>query len=161
MSQTATSVGVIVDADEAGVAQRQQEVCEHFGPVLPAAVNAEPRMVVCAPEGEDDKRRFGLWVAPDCANDGSLDDVIRKAADALHPEQTRLAERFVIDLGQEDEHPWNSVFQKAVLGALGQRWRAGASLATALQERTAWMSPEIAKCPPFCDIAKFMADLLA
>lgn len=158
---SAKTVGVILDADEVGVGARTEAVRRHFGPVLAAAGVAVPGQIVAAPGGGD-SRRFGLWVAPDCASNGQLDEVMRQAANSLHPQLTPIAERFVSDLGAAaPQHEWRQYRQKAVLGSLGQRCRAGASLASALQERCKWVTPELARQEPFSAILRFMADVVA
>lgn len=160
-SLKAGTVGVILDADDRGVEARRDEVRKHFGPILPSAKTAEPRQVVSDDHQVQDQRRFGLWVAPDCVNQGSLDDVIRKAADAIHPTLTPIADKFVTDLGTAADHAWEQFREKAVLGSLGQPWKAGGSLASALQERDQWMSAKLAAQEPFCDLLAFMAQLVA
>lgn len=161
VSLKAGTVGVILDADDKGVAARRDKVREHFGPILPSAKIAEPGQVIFDNSQVQDQRRFGLWVAPDCVNQGSLDDVIRKAADTIHPKLTPIADKFVTDLGTAADHAWEQYHEKAVLGSLGQRWRAGSSLASALQERDQWMSAELADQEPFSGLIAFMAQLVA
>jgi hypothetical protein len=158
---TAASVGVMLDADAVGVVARRDAVRTHYSTCIAAAAGADHGKVVSPATGQADRRRFGLWVAPDGAADGSLDAVIRSAADAMHPELTPIADRFVTDLGKAANHQWEQFREKAVLGSLGQRWKAGSSLASALQERDQWMSLALTAREPFRGIIDFMAQLVA
>ena len=85
LSLKARTVGVMLDADAEGVTARQNAVRDHFKSSIASAAQAEHGAVVLPPNGQTDRRRFGLWVAPDGTANGSLDDVMRQAADAMHP----------------------------------------------------------------------------
>ena len=74
---------------------------------------------------------------------------------------TPIADKFVTDLGTAADHAWEQFHEKAVLGSLGQRWKAGGSLASALQERDQWMSVALTEQEPFSGLIAFMAQLVA
>ncbi|MFO0839843.1 MAG: DUF3226 domain-containing protein [Phycisphaerae bacterium] len=160
IARGARSVGLMLDADSEGVEARQADARRYFGPVLDAATAAVTGTIVKASTSVSDKRQFGLWVAPNCRDAGSLDCVIRQAAQSLHPTLLPVAERFIVDLTTEANHDWGRHRDKALLGSLGQLWRAGGSLASALQERAEWMSEELVTSEPFSGIVQFMKALL-
>ncbi len=124
-AREAKSIGIILDADDKGVATRTLEVQSLFSGHIQAAVNAEACKVVPANSNEGDQRKFGLWVAPDCVNNGQLDDIILLAANEMHPTLAPVAENFVTTLGEQAGHDWTQFQKKATLGSLGQLWRAG------------------------------------
>jgi len=153
---TATTAAIIVDADDVGVPACVAEVRELWrrsglpdstAPQLGSLVQGKPSSA--------------LWVAPDCSKPGSLDQLIVEAALLMSPRRVELAKQFVADLAGVDSHPWDSYEEKARAGAIGQRWRAGGSLASALQERGAWMTPALAAQPPFRPLIDFLLRVAA
>lgn len=159
-ASSAKSIGVIVDADDVGVTARRDQVRNHFGASIPVARSVEPGRVSRPAPNDNDKRAFGLWVAPNCQDHGQLDDVIRMAANTMHPGLTPIADKFVTDLGNAAHHDWANYREKAVLGSLGQLWRASGSLASALQEREKWITAPMCANGEFAGILAFMTELL-
>jgi len=143
-SASATTAAIIVDADDVGVATRVAEVRDLWTRAdLPDAT--APQLGALVP-GKPSSAR---WVAPDCSSPGSLDQLIVEAARLMSPRRVELAQHFVAELARAETRPhdWGAYEDKAIAGAIGQRWKAGGSLASALQEREAWMTPELAAKP--------------
>lgn len=150
-SATATAAAIIVDADGVGVPTRVAEARELWTRAgLPDST--APQLGALVPG----KPSSALWVAPDCSSPGSLDHLIVEAARLMNPRRVQLAQQFVTDLARVDSHGWDSFEDKARAGAIGQRWRAGGSLASALQVREAWMTPQIASQDPFRSLIDFL-----
>jgi hypothetical protein len=93
---------------------------------------------------------------PDCRSEGTLDALIGQAAEAVSADRVKVARQFVRELAAVDEHPWGAYELKSTAGAIGQRWLAGASLASALTKREGWMTAEIAREPPFTALIEFL-----
>lgn len=157
----AYSIGIIVDADHLGVAVRQSDVRASFSAIVPSAAHAIAGTVVVAPAQVSDQRKFGLWVAPDCHNFGQLDDVIRSSVEAIRPNEIRIADRFICDLGNACGHAWNQYKEKAVLCSYGQLWRAGGSLASSLQLRNQWITAQTVMQPNIVTLSSFLQALVA
>lgn len=161
IAKHAYAVGIILDADGKGVAARVASIQSHYGSVVPAARSALHGVIAPAPAGSSDQRKFGLWVAPDGVSGGSLDNLIRRAADELHPTLTPIADGFITELGKKSKHDWLQYREKAVLASLGQQWQAGGSLASTISaKRDQWMSKSLGETRPFKDILNFVSQLL-
>ena len=158
-ANTAHSVGIILDADDVGVAKRTEEVKATFSKLINAAKKCVAGSVVSSTE-QPSSPAFGLWVAPNCKDNGSLDSVIRDAANDLHPALLTLSDKYITELGNSHNHSWTQYRDKATLGALGQLFRAGGSLASALQERDAWLNSATTKKQPFSSLVNFMEALV-
>lgn len=155
-SATATAAAIVVDADDDGADKRVGQARELWAraglsdstaPQLGSLVQGKPSSA--------------LWVAPDCSSSGSLDQLIVEAARLRNPRRVELATQFVTDLARVDSHSWGPYEDKARAGAIGQRWRAGGSLASALQVRDDWMTPDIAAQPPFRPLIEFLLRVAA
>ncbi|MGE0143479.1 MAG: DUF3226 domain-containing protein [Planctomycetota bacterium] len=151
MGNSPACVAFVIDADSIGIGQRHQAVTELWKKAgLPEASTPRLGEVVVGKPGS------GLWIAPDCSSEGTLDSLIVQAAEAVNADRVRVARQFIRDLAAVDEHSWGAYELKATAGAIGQRWLAGASLATALTKREGWMTPEIATAPPFAALIDFL-----
>lgn len=158
-ARNARSFGVMIDSDDVGVAARKRQVSDYFSSLVPAAANCEVNEVVAAPSTADDRRSFGLWVAPNCADSGSLDQLILRIARAKTRRLAELSEGFVDAISGELGHSWGAYRDKGALGAFGQRTKAGASLASSLQEREAWFDDECLEDPDVRSVESFMIAL--
>ncbi len=158
-ASTAHSIGIILDADDVGVAKRTGEVKAIFSEQISAANMCVAGSVVSS-TGQPSSPAFGLWVAPNCKDNGSLDSVIRAAANDLHPALLAISDKYITDLGNSHNHTWAQYRDKAILGAFGQLFRAGGSVASALQEQSAWLNSETVKKQPYSSLIKFMETLV-
>jgi hypothetical protein len=138
--ESASSVILVLDADHLGVETRVEQVRELWRRAQP-----DQRMNPMAGRVVRGSPSCALWVAPDCSRNGSLDALILEAAQKAEPERTRMAREFIEHLQSTRPEGWGQHLDKATLGALGQRYIAGASLAVALQTAKAWLDEDAAR----------------
>ena len=79
-SRTIGTLGVMIDANSSGVTRYRQlrTLCKNTFPEMPERLPAEGLVV-----GNEHGRRLGVWIMPDNASDGALEDfLIRIISDA-------------------------------------------------------------------------------
>lgn len=122
------AVGVVVDANGAGVDRRLEQFRDCFRDLYRHVDEVVPG-TVCPGEP-----RLGLWIAPDNENSGSLADMILTAVSQAKPELTETGTGFIESLRELEPGKWCDHLSKAVLGAVTQTVEPGASLAVTLRD---------------------------
>jgi hypothetical protein len=146
----AVAVGVVVDADEVGVARR----VESFRTTYRAAFPHARDVVVGAVWG--DKPRLGFWVAPDNESDGEMDDALVMAARRSREALVKAGETFIRSAEKEAPGKWTQKRSKALLGSVYQTEVPGAPLASALAAGKCWFDENITEIEPFGKLVKFI-----
>lgn len=150
----ADAVGVIVDANEAGVANRVKAFRNRFHPLYAHADKVEPGTICTG------NPRLGLWVAPDNKKSGTMSDLMLEGASKIKPKLTQTGSRFVTSLGKLEPGKWSKHPSKAILGSIGQAAKPGASLASALQAQEWLFETNLEADTPFTPLLKFLDDLV-
>ena len=145
--------GIVVDADDKGVARRVQSFRNRYGPIYAHAKKVEPGCVV------DGKPRIGLWVAPNNRNEGRMDDLLLKAASRTHKKLTTRGKRFASSMASVHLGKWTNSRNKAILGAINQVVAPGASLASALQRSKCWFGEDAMTIPEIRRLLEFIEAL--
>lgn len=146
----AAGVGVVVDADDDGVDLRVQSFRTTYGPAFPHARDVKVGTVW------GDKPRLGFWVAPDNKSTGEMDDALVIAARRAKKGLLVAGEDFINSAQQQAPGDWLQKRSKALLGALYQVERPGASLASGLEAGTCWFQESITQIEPFRELVKFI-----
>ncbi len=150
---SASAVAVIVDANGVGVASRTESFKNVFRDLYSHADEVKPG-TICVGDP-----RLGLWVAPDNNRNGTLMDVLLDAASLEKPKLTKTGERFVASLDKVEPGAWSTHRSKAVLGAISQTIKPGASLAVALAARN-WLPGTVSHDgAAFKNLKSFLMDL--
>jgi len=150
------AVGVVVDANDSGVDRRQESFRKRYKALYHHADD------VRAGEVSGNKPRLGLWVAPNNKTNGKMDDILLKAAKRNHKELTGRGKRFITSLETIESGKWfpsRNNRNKAILGAVNQAVRPGASLAAALHGSNCWFDAGLAAVAPFKQLAAFVETL--
>lgn len=150
---TPDGVGAIVDSNDVGVDRRAQSFREWFGRLYPEVKDAKAGEVVPG------KPRVGLWVAPNNKRHGSLDDLFMEAAKQSQKKLVERGKRFITSLEQIKPGEWTRHRTKAILGAINQVVRPGASLAASISKSSGWIEIEIAELLPFKELLRFIEEL--
>ncbi len=149
------AVGVVVDADDKGVESRVQSFRDRFKQLYPHAAKVDAGGVV------DGQPRLGLWVAPNNRSNGRMDALVLKAAARANGKLITCGKRFATSLARLDSGKWVQKRDKAILGAVGQTVRPGASLAVVLNASGSWFSPDLKELPAFRKLLEFIEALAA
>ncbi len=133
-----TGVGVVVDADDAGVKTRLDAFRDTFRAIYSHVDEVHPGTVVTG------KPSLGLWVAPNNHENGRLDQIMLKWATAAKPELTKAGGSFIAKLKKIAKGKWEQKEEKALLGAVHQCQIPGGSLAVGLKESRCWLNEDSA-----------------
>jgi len=144
------ALGVVVDANGIGVANRESAFRNRFRPLYS---NIDQVRAGCVFEGNP---RMGLWVSPNNKDPGSLTRVLYDAAKRNKPFELQLAESFIQNLKMLSPNTSDSSREKAILGALCQSVAPGASLAVALNKAQCWFDLELQTVSPYQELLKFI-----
>ena len=144
-----SAVGVVVDANDVGVAPRVDAFRRWY------RRNVEPGTV------SPGTPRIGLWVAPDNCGSGRLEDLLLAAATRTRKRLVQTGQRFAASLEKLHPGEWTNYRSKAVLGAIHQIEKPGASLAIGLQTSKCWFDQSLATVPPFDRLLQFLDALTA
>lgn len=147
------AVGVFVDANEHGVGARLTSFRETYKKLYPHACGLEAGDVIA------DHPRLGLWVFPNNADAGSIDRLLIEAARQTRPELFAAGEVFINTLQKIQPGDWAKQWEKALLGAIYQTVRPGASLAVALEKSDAWFAESLRGSPSFHSLLTFLGEL--
>jgi hypothetical protein len=151
------SYGFLIDADQDGVQSRSQSLASLWQ--QSGRTSAFP---TAAHRLESGPPRVAIFVAPDNTKNGSLDDLILRCTTAAFPARVQAAQDFVDAIERIEPHDFQQYRSKACLGAIGQRFNAGASLATALQKK-GWFAADLRTAVPevdqLCKFLEFLAGL--
>ncbi len=149
--------GVIVDADLIQPASRLSAFRSAYRGVLPAVDRVEPGRVL---EGQP---RLGLWVFPDNASLGCLEEVLLRHLEDTRPALLRAARGFVeTSAFQEQCELQGSATGKAILGAIGQADAPARALPSAMQEhRRRWFPDGWQPTGPLLEVVHFIEELCA
>lgn len=147
------AIGVVVDANEVGVAGRVGSFRDVYSGLHPHAKYMEPGSV------SGGNPPLGLWVAPDNHRDGRLDDLLIDAASRKRRGLVERGRRFVGSVAKVEPGKWTSYRNKAVLGAINQVVQPGASLAVSLRDSSCWFDEGLAQVTPFKELLQFLKDL--
>lgn len=148
-----TAVGVVVDANDAGVDPRLERFQQLYAEYNENVKTAKPG---CVCEGTP---RLGLWVAPNNKSKGRMEDLLIKAAGRTHKQLVSCGKRFATSLKKIEPGEWTARRNKAILGAIHQVVRPGASLASALQPNQCWFDEDLTKLQPFKALLGFIEEL--
>jgi hypothetical protein len=129
------AVGFFVDADDKGVAGRQQEFRDAFRTTFSHADLAQSGGVI---EGAP---RLGLWVAPDGRSTGTLSELLVQSFRLARPKVLGAAEAFALSVDDELAEMTAENRLKLILGTAGQVDAPSEALASALRQG-AWFKPE-------------------
>lgn len=147
------AIGCVVDADDKGVAMRLLACQEWLGERYKDAKKLEAGSVSAG------KPRLGIWVAPDNESDGNIEGILLDAARMHNKGLVRTGKRFVTSLEKIEPGKWSTSREKAVLGAINQIVRPGASLAACLHSSKCWFDPSLATQAPFAKLCEFVERL--
>lgn len=150
----ADAVGVIVDANESGVANRVKAFRNRFHNVYAHADKVEPGTICPG------NPCLGLWVAPNNKKGGTMSDLMLEAALKVKPKLTQTGSEFVASLENLEPGKWSAHRSKAILGSIGQAARPGASLAVALQEQKWLFETNLEADTSFTPLLKFLDNLV-
>lgn len=144
-------IGFVLDADEEGIGKRQAAVCDTWR-------QAGKDLALQPKHGEvlEGQPGSALWVVGDQDGRGSLDDLILEAARGISLARVQLAEEFIENLAKLTGHEFAQYRAKACAGAIGQQFRAGGSLAAALQQREEWLVPDLFAQPRLAGLLEFL-----
>lgn len=150
-------LGVIVDADETGVAARNRQFEAAILPLVPGPLTpwSGDRM--------DRKLRVGLWVAPDQESPGSLDDLLVEALTHSRPGLLGAARAFVLDTPDFQPPDFRAADRpKAILGAAAQSLKPGRSLSVALGDAAVaplWLNAAACQHPTLAALTDWIEKL--
>jgi hypothetical protein len=149
------ALGVFVDANEKGISARVKSFRRCFDSKYPYASKVEAGTVSA------EIPRLGLWVAPDNKNCGRLDDLLVEVVSQTRPELAAAGKSFIEALAAIEAGKWQDHRNKAMLGAIHQTVRPGASLAVCLQESSGWLEPSSSPVEPLEQLVRFLETLTA
>lgn len=146
----ATGVGIVVDANNVGVTRRVKSFRTTYEPAFRHARDVKAGTVW------GDKPRLGLWVAPDNAREGKMDDALVIAASRSRKGLIKAGNVFIRSAEKEVPGKWVQKRNKALLGAVYQVEAPGASLASGLDRGKCWLDESITQIEPFGKLVKFI-----
>lgn len=150
------AVGAIVDANDAGVADREKKFRDVYSQLYAHAADVKAGGVV---PGSPDGPALGLWVAPDNRKPGRMDDALLQAAKRAEPELVDEGKRFVDRVDNNEPGVWSGHRTKALLGVVYQTVNPGASLAVSLRDSSCWFDEGLSKIEPFKTLLGFLDKL--
>ena len=152
------AVGVVVDANDKGVASRVEAFRNRFGELMPYknARDAEAGRVV-----EAGGHKIGIWVAPDNEHNGTMDELLVKAATQSQGNLMSRVDQFASSMAEIAGNDWDKKRDKAILGTVHQGVLAGASLASGLDKSHCWFDQTPIEVSPFKELLAFIEDLTA
>ncbi|MCH8149855.1 MAG: hypothetical protein IH987_18055 [Planctomycetes bacterium] len=150
---TPDAIGCVVDADDKGVERRLQACQEWLGKRY---VHAKKLKAGRITPGQP---RLGVWIAPNNRSNGNLGRLLLDAAKMHNKGLVRSGKRFVTSLEKLEPGKWSTSREKAVLGAINQTVRPGASLAACLHSSKCWFDSSLATHAPFAKLCEFVERL--
>lgn len=147
------AVGAVVDANDTGVADGVARYRATFGQLYGHASDVMAGAVVRG------SPTLGLWVAPNNQRDGRLDDALLQAAQRAKAKLAAAGERFIKYAEKVEGGSWTGYRTKALLGAVYQVVKPGASLAVSLRDSSCWFDPGLSEVEPFKALLEFLDKL--
>ena len=149
------AVGIVVDADTTEIEDRVRAFQNNLKSLFPHATEGVAGQVW----GSSPK--LGLWVAPDNFTAGEMTDILVAAAKLAKPKLIGRGQRFVRCLAKLEPGSRPRSPAKAVLGAVHQSSKPGASLAVGLQHSKCWLDILDRLPKPLADLLGFVDQLTA
>ncbi len=147
------ALGIVVDANEVGVDRRLQSFRKHFTSLNEQVKHLAPGKVI------DGSPRIGLWIAPNNQDDGSMDDLLIQWIEQDRRKLVSTGKRFIESLKKLESESFTKHQSKAILGAIHQCVKLGASLAVSLWESKCWLNTDVQTCQPLHALQKFIEEL--
>lgn len=144
------AVGIVVDGDDKGPAQRTQQFQRAFTRWSP------PQLVAGAVVG--DRPRWGLWVSPDNSSPGNFDNLLEKAAEGGRSQLLANA-RGLVDAESSFEALNGGDRRKAMLGIVGQVDSPAGALFDSARAWQGWVAgaPHGGPFAPLCTFLEHLA----
>lgn len=153
-AEDASAIGVVIDADLHNVKARVEALRSAFVDVCPDFAKC------CVGRLDRSVSSVAVWVAPDCKSCGTLDSLVLESHTGVSEIRVSVATKYVDDLALIDSHEWKLHREKAIAGAIGQRVKAGGSLASAMQERQFWCNSASLEKARIVGVREFLVSLV-
>ncbi len=148
------AIGALLDADEKHDPKtRFSSFVQSLGKRLPhLAMPVEPGCV------SGTKPRAGIYVLPDNANQGALEDLLVDCAEHFAPSLLGHARAFVSNAEPDFEEKKHSSRKKALVGCISNVYKPAKSIQTSIQDNN-WVSQDTVRLPRIAAFDSFLKNL--